>query len=244
VEGLFAFPHIHFIKTGVQKSMSPSAGTLLVEEIVPRIRSLAPGFSPIGADDREELAAEAVAIAAGLLASTEARGKQVTPGNIAYYAARHVNAGRRSTGLSTTDAMHPGTQLAGRSHLVSLEQPLNDTSGDDEPTCLHDMLAGKTEDPGTAACRRLDWAPLVASLAGPVREVLRCLVEGEDLTTLVPKLKRARSTLQNDKAHLAVLVKEHLGEDVLARVQERPWWHDNIEASREKMACRYERQPA
>ena len=225
--------------------MSPSAGKLLVEEIVPRIRvSIHAGSIVVGADDHEELIQDAIATAAALLMSTEARGKKVTPGNIAFYAVGLVHQGRRSTGQSKTDVMHPGTQLAGRSRLVSLEQPLNCTSEDDEPTCLHDMLAGKTEDPSTAACRRLDWAPLVASLDRPVREVLQCLVEGEDLTTLVPKLKRARSTLQTDKAHLAELVKLHLGEDVLTRVQEQPHWRDNIEASRERLACRHERQPA
>lgn len=225
--------------------MSPTAGKLLVEEIIPRIRvSVLACSIVVGADDHEELIQDATATAATLLMSTEARGKKVTPGNIAFYAVGLVRQGRRSTGQSKTDVMHPGTQLAGRSRLVSLEQPLNTASDDDEPTCLHDMLAGKTEDPSTAACRRLDWAPLIASLDRPVREVLRCLVEGEDLTTLVPKLKRARSSLQNDKTHLADLVREHLGSDILLQVQQAPLWRDNIGASREKMACRYERQPA
>ncbi len=225
--------------------MSPSAGKLLVEEIIPRIRvSMLAGSIIVGADDHEELIQDATATAATLLMSTETRGKKVTPGNVAFYAVGLVRQGRRSTGQSKTDVMHPGTQLAGRSRLVSLEQPFNGPSEDDEPTCLHDMLAGKSEDPSVAACRRLDWEPLVASLARPVREVLRCLVEGEDLTTLVPKLKRARSTLQNDKAHLAVLVRTHLGDDILQQVQERPRWRDNVEANRERLACRVERQPA
>src|SRR5258708_7772978 len=108
--------------------MSPSAGRLLVEEIVPRIRvSVLKGSIVVGADDHEELIQDATATAATLLMSTESRGKKVTPGNIAYYAVGLVRQGRRSTGLSTTDVMHPATQLAGRSHLFSLEQPLNGT---------------------------------------------------------------------------------------------------------------------
>jgi hypothetical protein len=224
--------------------MSPQAGETLANEVAPRVRSLLPSLTPVGAEDREELAQDAVAIAATLLASAEARHKKVSPGNISYYAVRLVKQGRRSTGQSTTDVMAPRTQLAGRSSLVSLEQPLNGVAEGDEPNCLHDMLAGRTEDPSVAASRRLDWAPLLGSLDGPVREVLRCLLEGEDITTLVPKLKRARSTLQTDKTRLAALVKEHLGEDVLARVQELPRWVINVAASREKMACRYERQSA
>jgi hypothetical protein len=224
--------------------MSPKAGELLVNEIAPRIHSMASSLTPIGSEDREELCQDAVTIAAALLMSTEARGKKVTPGNIAFYAIGHVRQGRRSTGQSKTDTMHPGTQLAGRSRLLSLEQPLNSAPEGDEPSCLHDMLAAKTEDPAMAATRRLDWQPLVAALNGPVRDVLLCLVEGADLTTLVPKLKRARSTLQVDKTHLAALVKEHLGEDVLVRVQEQPRWRDNIQTNREMLACRYERQSA
>ncbi|MCX6922617.1 MAG: hypothetical protein NT154_05290 [Verrucomicrobia bacterium] len=224
--------------------MSPQAGELLCTEIVPRIRSLAPGFTPIGADDREEQAQDAIAMAAELLISADRRGKKPSASNLSYYALKLVKQGRRSTGQSTTDAMSPGTQIAGRSSLVSLEQPLNGAWESEEPTCLHDMLAARTEDPSLAASRRLDWAPLVTALDGPIAEVLRCLIEGEDLTTLVPKLKRSRSALQFDKQRLAHLVREHLGEDVLARVQDQPRWRDNIDASRERAACRYERQAA
>ncbi|MCX6923769.1 MAG: hypothetical protein NT154_11260 [Verrucomicrobia bacterium] len=223
--------------------MSPQAGELLCTEIVPRIRSLAPGFTPIGAEDREELTAEAVGIAASLLASTEARGKQATPGNIAFFAIKLVRQGRRSGGQSTTDVMSARTRMVARCRVESLDQPIaGEAAGDD--MCLHDVLAAGSLDPSQEAAKRLDWAPLVTALDGPIAEVLRCLIEGQDLTTLVPKLKRSRSALQFDKQRLAHLVREHLGEDVLARVQDQPRWRNNIDASRERAACRYERQAA
>jgi len=125
---------------------------------------------------------------------------------------------------------------------MSLEQPLSDAWEGDEPACLHDMLAAKTEDPSIAASRRLDWEPLVASLDGPVREVLVCLFEDQDLTSLVPKLRRSRSALQEDKERLARLVREHLGEDVLLLVQELPLWFINVTVNRERLACRYEKR--
>ncbi len=75
-----------------------------------------------------------------------------------------------------------------------------------------------------------------------MREVLRCLMEGEDLTTLVPKLRRSRSSLQHDKERLARLVCEHLGQDILLQVQTQPRWMDNVAASREKLACRHKRR--
>jgi len=224
--------------------MSPSAGKLLVEEIIPRIRvSVLKGSIVVGADDHEELIQDATATAVTLLMSTEARGKKVTPGNIAYYAVGLVRQGRRSTGLSTTDVMHPATQIKGRCRIESLDQPIAQEAEGDE-LCLHDVLAGRSADPGQEAARRLDWAPLIGSLDAKAREVLLCLVEGRELTTLVPKLKRSRSALGSDKQRLARLAIEHLGADVLAEVQRPPQWRDNLVAAREKLACRYERQSA
>ena len=223
--------------------MSPQAGEMLVEEITPRIRSLMPWLNPVGAEDRQELAQDAIATAAALLASTQARGKQVSAGNLSYYAVKLVRQGRRSTGQSKTDVMHPGTQMTGRSRLESMDAALADEGPGEEALCLHDVLAGQTEDPALAASRRLDWEGLSAFLDTTAREILVCLVEGQDLTTLVPKLKRSRTSLQGDKNRLAQLVREHLGSDILSQVQARPRWMDNIAADREKSECRYDRHP-
>lgn len=196
-------------------------GEVLVNEIAPLLQALQPSLNPIGAEDQAEQVQDAIVIAAALLISAEKRGKQA------------------SAGQSKTDAM--ATQLAGRSSVVSLDASIS-SAEQEEPMCLHDVLAARTEDPATAASRNLDWAPLLGSLDRRAGAVLRCLAEGRDLTALVPKLKRARTTLQNDKNRLAALVKQHLGEDILARVQEQPRWRDNVEAGREKVACRYDRE--
>src|SRR5260370_20289832 len=173
--------------------MSPSAGKLLVEEIIPRIRvSVLAGSIVVGADDHEELIQDATATAAILLMSTEARGKKVTPGNIAYYAVGLVRQGRRSTGLSTTDVMHPATQIKGRCRIESLDQPIAQEAEGDE-LCLHDVLAARSADPSQEAARRLDWAPLICSLDAKAREGLLCLLEGRKLTTLLPNLNPSSS---------------------------------------------------
>ena len=78
--------------------MNSEIGEVLVEEVCPRIRSLSPSFNVIGPEDREELCQEAIAIAAKLMVNNQKRGKRVTPGNVAYYAAGLVRQGRRSTG--------------------------------------------------------------------------------------------------------------------------------------------------
>ena len=224
--------------------MSPQAGELLVEQVAPRIRSLMPALNPVGAEERQELAQDALAIAAALLTSAQARGKQVSAGNLSYYAVKLVRQGRRSAGQSKTDVMHPYAQMTGRSRLVSMDAPLTEEAAGEETLSLHDVLADQAEDPALAASRRLDWERLSAFLDATTSAVLACLVEGEDLTTLVPKLKRSRTSLQTDKNRLARLVREQLGSDILSQVQARPRWMDNIAADREKMECRYQRQPA
>ena len=221
--------------------MTPENERLLIEEVAPRIRSAVSSSVPqIGAEDVDELTQDGVAIAVSLLASAEIRGKKVSPGNVSYYATRILRQGRRSTGQNTTDVMSPRTQIAARCRVESLDQPIaGETEGDE--LCLHDVLAGHSPDPAAEAAKRLDWQALVDSLDALARKVLDCLTAGEDLTTLVPKLKRSRSSLQNDKDRLARLVIEHLGTDILRQVQELPRWQDNLQASRERLACRYAR---
>jgi hypothetical protein len=217
---------------------------MLVHDIAPRIRySVSNSVPQVGADDIGELVQDGIAIAAALLTSAERRGKKVSAGNISYYAAKLVRQGRRSTGQSKTDVMSPGTQIAARCRVVSLEEPVaGEAEGDD--MCLHDVLAAHSADPSVEAAKRLDWDTLLSFLDAMAREVLRCLMQDQDLTTLVPKLKRSRSSLQQDKQRLARLVREHLGPDILHQVQEQPRWRANVQANRDRLACRYERLPA
>jgi hypothetical protein len=99
------FPHWGFFvsstlhRKGIQ--MSPQAGWILQEEVVPRLRASIPrNVNPVGSEDAQELIQDATAIAAQMLHNVELAGKTVTPGNIAYYALQHLKSGRRSTGAS------------------------------------------------------------------------------------------------------------------------------------------------
>jgi hypothetical protein len=222
--------------------MSPKTGELLVKEVAPRLHSLAPSLTPIGCEDLAEQVADAIAVAAALLVSATARGKRISAGNVAFYAIRLVRQGRRSTGQSKTDPMHPAAQITGRCRMMSMEEPIAGYFEDVDTMCLHDVLATREEDPSMAASRRLDWEHLVARLDTRTREVLHCLLDGHDLTVLVPKLKRSRSAIQTDKERLAGLVRDHFGPDILLQVQEQPRWRDSVEANRERVACRQQQQ--
>ena len=137
--------------------MSPRAGFILQDQIIPRLRSAIPTVCHcVGSEDAQELIQDSIAMAAKLLHNTEQAGKQVTPGNIAYYTIQHLKSGRRSTGSSTVDVYGSGTQLNGKTRLNSLEEVVasNEEYGG-EIFELHDVLSRDEEDPGTKAARRI-----------------------------------------------------------------------------------------
>ncbi len=223
--------------------MSPEAGLLLVNEIVPRLKSAIPaGIRPTGSDDMEELVQDGTALAAQLLHRAEEQGRHVTAGNIAYYAVMHLKSGRRSTGCRKTDPHHPAAQLSGRCRIYSLDEAVFESESTDEPMTLGESLAAEGDDPATLASRAMDWDRLDNRLDGVGRAILRALIEGRELTQLVPVLRRSRAALQNDKDRLATLVKESLGADILVLAQERARWRNNLDTSREKQACRVARR--
>jgi hypothetical protein len=115
---------------------------------------------------------------------------------------------------------------------------------DGEDLTLCEVLDSRAEDPSVEAGRRLDWQALVQKLDHVGNAILRALAEGSELTRLVAPLKLSRSTLQARKNQLAKLIRECLGEDILCQVQECPSWRNGLEATRERLACRWARQAA
>jgi hypothetical protein len=224
--------------------MSPQAGFVLLQHVVPRLKSTIPhAVRMVGSEDAEELLQDATAIAAKLIHSAEEAQKQVTPGNIAYYTLQIVKSGRRSTGSSATDVMQPGTQLQGRSHLVSLDEPVSE-SADNEAFTLHDALASEHEDPAVRAARKLDWEAFIETQPARNRAILRCAATGEPLTKVAKAHRVSRSTLQDNKNALAAEIKGFMGEDILQECARLPLWRDSLAADREKSACRAERRGA
>jgi len=223
--------------------MSPHAGTMLVEEIAPRLRASLPYAVPkVGSEDHDELVQDATAMAARILASAEAKGKAPTPGNIAFYALRLAKAGRRSTGSTSTDVMHPGTQLRRRSHLRSLEEPVGWEDESGEPLVLGEVLSGEADDPSMSGARNLDWQSLLPTLDDKARAILECLAEERPLREVAVTYRISRTSVQTLKEKLKLSVIEFMGTDLMAQVQRLPRWKDNIRASRERLECRMERR--
>jgi hypothetical protein len=235
--------------------MSPAAGFLLQDQVVPRLRSAIPNaVSFIGCEDAEELIQDGTAMAARMMHNAEQAGKKVvryasgrrckeiTAGNVAYYTIEKLRCGRRSTGSSYVDAYGSRTQINGSTRLTSLE----DVAGFDEITggeiYFHDVLASDQDDPGTKAARRLDWEQFMASLSARDQAVIGFMIEGKSICSMARKLKVSDSTIRNSKRTLAIKVQEFMGFDILIQVQRQPEWKNNLASTKERMACREERK--
>jgi hypothetical protein len=238
--------------------MSPQAGFILQEEVRPRLISAIPNsVSFIAPEDAEELVQDGVAMAAKMMhnaenngkkvvrspsSNRENKGKEVTAGNIAYYTIQKLKCGRRSTGFSVADTMATGTQINGRSRLDSMEQVVAEDESGGEIFELHDVLASNEEDPATKACRKMDWDSFMGGLSDRDKAIIHCIVEGEPLASLARKRHLNNSTLMYHKERLAKAIAEYMGCEILIDIQRRPGWKNNINCTRERLACREERR--
>ena len=137
--------------------MSPRAGFVLIDQIEPRLRAQVPYIRGVGAEDAEKLLQDALAVAAKMLHDLEERGKEVTPGNVAYYTILHMKSGRRSYSAGRTDVLGSGTQLDGLSSVQSFEDPAGFDPETNEEILLGDLLSCHQDDPAMAAGRYVDW---------------------------------------------------------------------------------------
>lgn len=226
--------------------MSSRTDTVLVDEIIPRLRHMIPHqVSFVGAEDAEEVLQDATLMAARMLASARAKGKKVTPGNIAFYTMLHVRCGRRSHSASASDVMGTRTQIVGHSRVTSLAAPIPaEEQSLDEPMTLGDVLASDAEDPSETAARNLDWQALVATLDDRALAVLHCMADETRLQEVATRHGVCRTTVQNWRNQLTELVRTFMGKDVLHMILRTPQWRENLTVMREQMACRMDRRTA
>jgi len=222
--------------------MNPSTEQLLLREVQPRLRiAIARSVPRVGCDDEAELLQDGLAIALRLLDGTRRSRKNVTAANVAYYTVKYLRSGRRSTGYRKADPLHPASQLNGNCRVHSLEERVAVDRSTDEPLTLGEILPARDDDPATQAGRRVDWEFVLHRLEPITKAILLCLATCEELTKLVKRFRKSRSMIQNHKERLAEVVKETLSEDILRQIQERPGWHNDMQVTREKLTCRWER---
>ena len=223
--------------------MTAQAGDLLVEQITPRLRTLVPkSVKPVGAEDPEELLQDAITIAAQMLHRVEEQGKSVTPGNIAYYVILHMRSGRRSQGSSHTDTMGIGTQLDGRSSVLSFEEEVGYDPELDEPITLGQLLASEHEDPSMEAARNLDWELFIRTHDYRYGIMIKGIAEGQSLKATAERSGHLYMSLYGLKEKMAEEVRDYLGDAAIAESVRTPRWKASIAVDREKASCRAERR--
>jgi hypothetical protein len=73
------------------------------------------------------------------------------------------------------------------------------------------------------------------------QQVIECLIEGIPLSRLARKRGCCNSTLIQRKQSLAKAIAEYMGLSILVDIQRQPRWKDSLNASKERLAVRYER---
>ena len=106
---------------------------------------------------------------------------------------------------------------------------------------LHDVLSIDQEDPGTKAARKMDWEQFMAGLSARDQAVVSLLIEGKDATSIAKELRVCSSTISHRKTRIAKSIVEFMGDSILVDIQRKPKWTDNLTATKEKMACRFDR---
>ena len=72
--------------------MSPENEYLLLNDVVPRLRSaIRIAVAHVGSEDDAELSQDGTVMAAKILTSAARSGKRVTAGNVAFYTLQHLN---------------------------------------------------------------------------------------------------------------------------------------------------------
>lgn len=219
--------------------MTARAGTLLVEEIVPRIAAVvARSVKLVGCEDVEEVTQDAIAMAARMLDSVERSGKKVTVGNIAYYFLQHIKSGRRSVGNSVVDVLATGTQLHGKCVVQSLNEIDPHDHGDDEGNFpLAEMLSRDSEDPSTLAGRELDWERFLETQDECGKTLVMYAAEGHHMSDVAKQCGVNPHAVQQRRNRLARDLREYFGDNILAELARVPGWMNNLMATRERRAA-------
>jgi DNA-directed RNA polymerase specialized sigma24 family protein len=224
--------------------MSPSAGYVLRDQIAPRIAAAVPRtILPVGSEDAEELVADGIAMAANMVNRLEQQNKfsNITPGNVAFYFLQHMKSGRRSFGASTVDALGIGAQLNGRSRTTSFNEPVQIDELGEEFT-VNDVLSLDDEDPGQKAARKMDWEAFLAGRTVREKSVVEGLFAGRSGSEIARICGLDPSTIRYFKNRLSDKVLAFMGHDILAEIRRWPSWKNNLNANRERLACKNERR--
>ena len=218
--------------------MSPEAGAVLLEQIAPRLKGAVAHIKPVGSEDREELLQDGLCMAAKLLEANERQGKLVPPSSVAYYVCLHLKSGRRSHSAARTDVMGSGTQLDGKTAVLSMETEIGFDPETMEPIRLGEFLACHQDDPSIRACRNIDWDGFIQSHDYRYGVLLKDMAEGKDMLARSREWGQKYSQVRVLKERMEQALREYMGPDAVADAMRRPAWVGDLHAERERSACK------
>ena len=218
--------------------MSPQAGAVLLEQIAPRLKAAVPYIKPVGCEDKEELYQDGLCMAAHLLENNERQGKQVPASSVAYYTILHLKSGRRSHSAARTDVMGSGTQLDGKTAVLSMETEIGFDPETMEAIRLGEFLACHQDDPATRAARNLDWDKFTNSHDYRFGVLLRDMAEGKDVLAQSKEWRQKYYQVRILKEKMEAALREHMGPEAVSNAMRRPVWVGDLHAERERAACR------
>lgn len=222
--------------------MSPEAGKLLLERIVPIISSMVPvKVRTVGSEDYQELIQDCTVSAANMIHAAESAGKRLIPQSIAYYAIQRAKTGRRSMYAGRADAMAPSTSLDGNAYVESMDQPLHDELSEDGNFTLHDVLATPSDDTAHRAGRSCDWSEFTRHCDDREQAILRAIAEGRKLNKLARRLKVSAPRVSQMQKQIGARLHELWGPEALLNATAEPKWHLGMRAHHERRQAKYER---
>jgi DNA-directed RNA polymerase specialized sigma subunit len=140
------------------------------------------------------------------------------------------------------DVLGVGTQLNGSTRLSSLDEPAAMDEAGGEVFTLHDVLSQDAADPSVMAARKLDWETLWRRLSEREQAIVTYLLEGRTVSDVALAFKVSRSTMQQCKDRLMLLIQEFMGVDILIEVMRLPAWRYDLNTIKEGLACRHDRK--
>ena len=219
--------------------MSPMLDEMLVNEVVPRLRSAVRAIPKTGSEDDEEIVQDATLMAARLMDSAEKAGHPITAGNATYYAVKAARSGRRSNYTGRGDVMSPGCQIAGRARLEALDAEIELDDG--MCASLHDLVApfGENEhesDPAEEGARNLDWAAFLAAHPPRHRAAIVVLAQGGTMREACRRCGLRDTAAHLLKRKIAADLLAFFGEEVIRRLLGgiRPGWEADLRCVRER----------
>ena len=225
--------------------MSPEAGMMLLRQIVPLIAAaVARGaVKPTGCEDREELQAEACALAAKALESAELRGKAVPASSVAFYAIESLKHGRRSGYAGQADVMSAAASLCGRVSLRSMDEAIGvDPDDPHQEFTLHDAITSTDEDVDVTAARRLDWDMVLGRLDDRRQRVLTGIATGFGTGAIADELRVSAPRICQLRESLGEYITREWGDSGLQAVTTPSKWRAGLRAATERRAGRFERR--